>query len=103
MGAAFNLKRIIAGSVLAGGVGVAGFGLAAGVAQAWPYGPFTWCPGQQLPQTGDPSRPVVWDMGVCHTYYKVGPNQGNVGPYVWDGPNPPGPPASPPPPPLWVP
>jgi hypothetical protein len=47
--------------------------------------------------------PCRRDTTVCHTYWKVGPNHGNVGPYVWNGPNPPGHPPSPPPPPLWVP
>jgi hypothetical protein len=98
-----TVNGIIAGAVLSGCLALAGFGSAAGTAHAWPYGPYTWCPGQSLPQTGDPTRPVVWDMSVCHTYWKVGPNQGNVGPYVWDGPNPPGPPPPPPVPPLWVP
>jgi hypothetical protein len=103
MNATRNLKKMIVGVLLSGGLGVASIGLSASIAQAWPYGPYQWCPGQSLPQTGDPTHPVVWDMTVCHTYWKVGPNQGNAGPYVWDGPNPPGPPPSPPPPPLWVP
>jgi hypothetical protein len=97
------LRKIAAAALLSAAVALAGLGPAAGTAHAWPYGPYTWCPGQSLPQTGDPTRPVVWDMAVCHTYYKVGANQGNVGPYVWDGPNPPGPPPPQPVPPLWVP
>ena len=27
---------------------------------------------------------VDWDMTVCHTYYGVGYQQGNVGDYIWD-------------------
>lgn len=103
MNTTHNLKRIIAGALLSGGVAATGVAMAAGTAHAWPFGPYQWCPGQPLPQTGDPTHPVVWNMTVCHTYYKVGPNQGNVGPYVWDGDNPPGPPPTSPPPPLWVP
>jgi hypothetical protein len=94
----------VATSVLvSGGLGLASLGLAAGTAHAWPNGPYQWCPGQSLPQTGDPSHPVVWDMSRCHTWWHVGPTQGNVGPYVWDGDNPPPAPPPAPPPPLWVP
>jgi hypothetical protein len=48
-----TLKRIIAGTLLSGGVAVAGLGLAAGAAQAQP-GPAPlgrWCPGD-LPVRG---------------------------------------------------
>jgi hypothetical protein len=83
------MRRLIVGlattALLVGGVG-----LSAGTAHAdWGGGPYRWCPGQPLPQTGDPHQPVVWDMNTCHTCYRVGPNQGNVGRYIWDGPNPP--------------
>src|ERR1700676_4123973 len=88
MNTTHNLKRIIAGALLSGGVAVAGLGLAAGTAHADTFGgPYRWCPGQELPQTGDPNWRVVWDMSVCHTWYRVGPNQGNVGRYIWDGDN----------------
>jgi hypothetical protein len=43
-----NLKRIIAGGLLSGGVAVAGFGLGAGTAQA---DSGQWCPGQPLPDS----------------------------------------------------
>ena len=67
-----NLNRIVAGTLLAATVAVAGFGLAAGTAQANTRGPYQWCPGQQLPETD-----VVWDMNVCHTWYYG--NAGHVG------------------------
>jgi hypothetical protein len=54
----------LAAAVLAtGGMGLAGLGLSAGVAQALP----SWCPGQPLPNPD-----VNWDMGLCH-YYSVDP------------------------------
>jgi len=93
-----NLKRIVAGALLSGGLAAAWFALSPGTAQAV-GGPEQWCPGQPLPGGG-----VVWDMSVCHTYYYVMAGQGNSGsPYIWDGPNPPG--YQPPPnmPPVWVP
>ena len=64
-----TLKRIIAGTLLSGGVAVAGFGLSAGVAQAEPTCPdspyFCWCPGKPLPKSG---TPITWDMSVCHNF-----------------------------------
>jgi hypothetical protein len=63
------MRRIIAGTLLSGGVAVAGFGLSAGVAQADPTCPespyFCWCPGKPLPKSG---TPITWDMGVCHNF-----------------------------------
>jgi hypothetical protein len=59
-------KRIIAGALLSGGVALAGFGLAAGSAQAQP-GPLPlihWCPGQPWQSLAPP--PPDWDMSVCH-------------------------------------
>jgi hypothetical protein len=69
MNGTHNLKRIIAGALLSGGIAVAGLGLAAGTAQAQPgFAPLaTWCPGQPVP--GYP--PVVWDINVCHDYYET--------------------------------
>jgi hypothetical protein len=53
MNATHNLKRIIAGMLLSGGVAVTGLGLAAGTAQATCNGvgicSIVWCPGQHLP------------------------------------------------------
>jgi hypothetical protein len=64
-----TLKRIIAGTLLSGGVAVAGLGLAAGAAQAQP-GPAPlghWCPGDL------PVRGADWDPTVCHDYHFGGP------------------------------
>ncbi len=48
-----SLNRIIAGTLLSGGVAVAGLALAAGTAHANPPGcskySACWCPGQRLP------------------------------------------------------
>ena len=104
-----SLKRIATGALLSGALAVAGLGLAAGTAQAcngaWGpcgYGPNHWCPGDSLyMDQGGPYQGVIWDMHVCHTWYRVAAGAGNVpeGPHnasdVWEGPNPP-PPAPPP-------
>jgi hypothetical protein len=102
-----TLKRIIAGTLLSGGVAVAGLGLAAGTAQADPQssGPFQWCPGQPLPghpgmsypatHVSYPATHVVWDDSVCHTYWRLTVARGNVRMSdgavsdFWDGPDPP--------------
>ena len=84
------MKRLIvvlATTVLVSG-GVSGL-LGAGVAQAENCGPDSchWCPADgpgALPWGG-----VDWDMSVCHTYHHVREGQGNVAPYIWDGPDPP--------------
>jgi hypothetical protein len=107
------MRRVIAGLATAvlvsGGAGLAG--LTAGTAQAcngaWGpcgYGPNRWCPGDSLYiDRGGPYQGVVWDMSVCHTWYKVAEGAGNVfeGPNnqssIWEGDDPP-PPAAPPPP-----
>ncbi len=123
-----SLKRVVAGTLLSGGVAVAGLGLAAGSAHAenWCppnamvgavcYGPNQWCPGDSLFHLtqNHVANPINWDMGVCHTYYYVPFGQGNVGQTIWEGPNPPGPqilikapPGLPPPPGkcwnMWIP
>jgi hypothetical protein len=64
-----TVKKIIAGMLLSGGVAVAGFGLAAGTAQADPgctkhYA--CWCPGQALP---GPAIIGDWDMTACHNWH----------------------------------
>ncbi len=105
------LKTVIAGTLLSGCVAMTGSGLGAGIAQAT-AGPFTWCPGQSMDYPSGPDmsfglKPVitdhyVWDMNVCHTWYRVETGWGNV-PWippdgqqtlshstVWDGDNPPG-------------
>jgi hypothetical protein len=51
MNGTHNLKRIIAGALLSGGIAVAGLGLAAGTAQPSP-GSRRWPPGAQ----GNPCR-----------------------------------------------
>jgi hypothetical protein len=66
-----TLKRIVAGTLLAGGVAMGGFGLSAGTAQADPSGCpqspyFCWCPGKPLPKSGSP---ITWDMSVCHNFH----------------------------------
>lgn len=90
------------------GQGNVGDGHGGGVNNVWegpnpptgpaPAGPVShkWCPGQPLPNDGTSAEGVPhmvdWDMSVCHTYYNVGYQQGNVGDYVWDaagGPPPP--------------
>ncbi|AGZ53881.1 hypothetical protein PJK45_04465 [Mycobacterium kansasii] len=116
-----NLKTIIGGAFLSGGLAMAGLGLAVVTAQAQPgpvplypgplhtddsdWGPpKRWCPGDPLPETGnrvtDPFR--GWDMSVCHTYYYLWPGMGNVSNMIWDGddppPKPPGSGYQPPPP-----
>jgi hypothetical protein len=65
-----SVKRTIIVGLATAALVSGGLGLAAGTAQAYTYGPFQWCPGQDLPN--DPPRPdgsLVWDMSVCHTYY----------------------------------
>jgi len=92
------VKRGVAGLattlLVSGGLSLAGLGLGAGAANAYTYGPFQWCPGQDMPN--DPPRAatdLVWDMSVCHTYYIVGYKRGNVGDYIWADAGPPPPPA----------
>jgi hypothetical protein len=80
-----NLKQIVAAAMLSGGFGSGRFGTGHR---------YRLCMAV---------RAVSMVSRACHTYHKVGPNQGNVGPCVWDGPNPPAPPRAPPAPPLWVP
>ena len=112
--------RIAAGALLAGAVTLAGLGLAAGSAQAqpvpapldgaWPgcpnnhpAGPCHWCPGDPPVQTGNMVvNPVIWDAGICHTYWYVSPGQGNVSTMIWEGDTPPPPPPPPPAPPFVI-
>jgi hypothetical protein len=105
MNTSHNMTRIVAGTLLAGGVAVAGVGLSAGTAHAW-GGPYTWCPGQSMDEPTGPDRygnHYSWDMNVCHTWYRVDYGYGNVpriiengtstlrGSSAWDGDNPPPP------------
>lgn len=103
-----SMKRRIVGLatlvLVSGGWGLAGLGLGAGTAHAYTYGPFQWCPGQDLPN--DPPRSdtdLVWDMSICHTYYFDYDVQTQAPAHYWEGPNlfptpipPPPPPANPP-------
>ena len=80
------------------GLGLAGFGLAAGTEgaersfvqshgplPAKPRGPYQWCPGQRLP-----ADDVVWDMSVCHTWWWPDYGfQANRGQFVYEGDTPP--------------
>jgi len=98
------MNRTTVAAVLLSGLGLVGFGPAAGIAQAYTYGPFQWCPGQPLPN--DPPRAdtdLVWDMSVCHTYYFDYDVRTHAPAHFWEGPNlfptpiPPPPPPGPPP------
>src|SRR5271170_6597360 len=82
------VKRMTARVLLSGGLAVAGLGAATATAHAYTYGPFQWCPGQELPN--DPPRPpdaLVWDMGVCHTYYFDYDVRTKAPARYWEGPN----------------
>jgi hypothetical protein len=106
--------RLATIALVAGGLSVAGFSLTAGTAEAqhgpvplgaWPgcpddhpEGPCHWCPGDPPVQTGNLRvNPVIWDNGVCHTYWYVYFGQGNVAQNIWEGDVPPSPPPPPPP------
>ena len=70
MNTTHTLTRVMAATLLSGGVAMGGFGLSAGTAQADPSGCpespyFCWCPGKPLPKSGSP---IGWDMNVCHNY-----------------------------------
>jgi hypothetical protein len=97
--------------VLSGGL--IGLGLGAGTAHA-EDGPHRWCPGQSMEWPTGPWGQVDWDMTVCHTWWGVGYQQGNLplnyGDHepsdVWEGDNPPPPPPpqcnAPGTPPCWL-
>ncbi len=102
-----NMTRILVGALLSGGVALAG-AWAPGIAHA-NGGPYTWCPGQSMDWPTGPNTTTlgmhaqyVWDMNVCHTWYKVTYGYGNVprivngastlqGSNTWDGDDPPPP------------
>jgi hypothetical protein len=109
-----TIKRLTTIALVAGGLALGGIGLSAGTAearpvpaplQAWPgcpndhpEGPCRWCPGDPPVQTGNLRvNPVIWDTGVCHTYWYVYFGQGNVADNIWEGESPPPPPPPPPP------
>ncbi|MDT5008982.1 MAG: hypothetical protein QOH57_599 [Mycobacterium sp.] len=99
-----RLLRFATAVLVAGGLSLIGLGLGAGTANAYVYGPFQWCPGQDMPN--DPPRSptdLVWDMSVCHTYYFDYDVRTHAPARFWEGPNlfptpipPPPPPANPP-------
>ena len=91
-----RIARLATTALVAGGLGVAGLGPAAGTAHA-DGGPHRWCPGEPLPPTGNHvTNPVIWDNNICHTWYWVPVGgMGNAGQFVWDGATPP--PHGPPP------
>jgi hypothetical protein len=115
------MKRMIVGlattALVSGSLALTGLGVGAGVAQAerWCtpdamvnglcYGPNQWCPGDSLFHLtqNHVANPVTWDMNVCHTYFYVPQDQGNVAWGVYEGPTPPPPNAPPPPAPNWTP
>jgi hypothetical protein len=105
MDTARSLLKFVAGGLLSVGV-AAGMGVPAEASPGgWPgcdapHGPCHWCPGDAPVRTGNMvNDPVVWDNGVCHTYWRVDMGQGNVAKEIWDGDNPPAPlPPEPPPP-----
>jgi hypothetical protein len=90
------LNYVVAGALLTAGVAATSVGLGAGIASANNEGPFLWCPGQPMSYPG-PGNEYVWDMGICHTWYRVDYGKGNVAKNippppesnVWDGDNPP--------------
>jgi hypothetical protein len=107
------MRRIVVGlasaTLLWGGVaGVVGVGAADAhpgpAPQSWPgcppdhpAGPCHWCPGDPPVQTGNLRvNPVVWDTHVCHTYWYVPGDQGNVANGIFEGDVPPAPPPPPP-------
>jgi hypothetical protein len=73
-----RISRFAMAVLVAGGLGVAGFGMAAGTARAepggWPGcdnpgGPCHWCPGDEAPHTGNHiTDPMDWDWNIC-TYW----------------------------------
>ena len=93
-----TLRRGIVGLTMAA-MATASLALA-GTAQAGPLPPHTWCPGNPMAysrydMSSGPGVAYQWDMNICHTWYFVQHEAGNV-PYkgqlptdVWDGDNPP--------------
>jgi hypothetical protein len=110
-----NLLRIATTALIAGGLAAGGVGLPVLTAaarpaapvplSAWPgcpedhpEGPCHWCPGDPPVQTGNLRvNPVIWDAGICHTYWYVYHGQGNVAQNIFEGELPPPPPPPPPP------
>ncbi|BDE14332.1 hypothetical protein MKCMC460_31920 [Mycobacterium sp. 20KCMC460] len=94
----YQMRTLIVRALVSGGIAAAGVGLSTGPAQAAPLGggPWTWCPGDPLDGAihtatgrGSPPPGTDWDTSRCHTWWSVLWGHGNVGPSVWDGPDPP--------------
>jgi hypothetical protein len=82
---------------VAGVAGRAGAGAWPGCPPDHPAGPCHWCPGDPPVQTGNLRvNPVIWDTHVCHTYWYVLSDQGNVAKGIFEGDVPPAPPPPPP-------
>jgi hypothetical protein len=65
MNTTHNLKKMIVGALLSGGVAVAALGLAAGAAQA--EVPYHWCPGDDWQANWD----THWDPADCHSNHHI--------------------------------
>ncbi len=95
-----GILRLVTTVLVSGALGLAGLELAAGTAQAGCT--FSgvcsqqWCPGQPMPQgwfrgpngVVQHVNDVVWDMGVCHTYFNATDGRYGgvrVGTNVWEG------------------
>ncbi|BBZ39419.1 hypothetical protein [Mycobacterium conspicuum] len=84
------MQKVIAGALLGGGLALAAFGPATGIAQA-DKGYGTWCPGQPLPvpykyQKGPDggirlvatlAPDLNWDMNSCDDWHRRWIDQGN--------------------------
>ena len=84
----YRASRLATSVLVSGGLALAGLGLGAGVAHAYTYGPFQWCPGQPMPN--DPPRSdgdLAWDMGVCHTYWFEYDVRTKAPAHYWEGEN----------------
>lgn len=100
-----TINRILTGAVLSGGLAVAGWGLAAGSAQATPAPmvcqdggtvasptnscTYQWCPGSPVMR-----HMPDWDRSVCHPWY-FDPNSPVTDSTIIEGFPPPRPPSPP--------
>jgi len=109
-----RISRFATAVVVSGGLGLAGWGLAAGTAQADPvWGPSYnggncpggntcthWCPGDPLIPG---SQVISWDWNICHDWYwnsegVIDVNSNIIYPWHGGGPHDAGPPPPAPPP-----
>ncbi len=89
-----SLRRAIAGSLFAGGLGLTSLGLAIQIARAEPGPcpaangrcgtPYEWCPTNQISGQPNPlpERGITWDMTTCHWFWYTPSETGNVGPHT---------------------